>query len=60
MGKFTSKKKRYRVQVVSRPGEKDGYQIYDTQTHTYVGPVYESVEEAEMNCQKANLGLRFG
>lgn len=60
MGKFTSKKKRYRVQVISRPGKKDGYQIYDTQTNTYIGPVYDNVEEAEMNCQNANLGLRLG
>jgi|GEM_PF-4034095 hypothetical protein len=58
MGKFTSKKKRYRVDPVKRPGEKDGYQIYDTETRTYIGPVYDSLDEAQKACDRANLGSR--
>ncbi|AGH77003.1 hypothetical protein QT562_04605 [Xanthomonas citri pv. citri] len=60
MGGFKSgKKKRYRVDVIKRPGKKDGYQIFDIQLGKHVGPVYDSREEADKICAEANLGLRL-
>lgn len=58
MGKFTSRRKRYRLDVIKRPGETDGYQIFDTETHTYVGPVYVDIVEAQEACARANRGSR--
>ncbi|MCW0397617.1 hypothetical protein NB688_001035 [Xanthomonas sacchari] len=60
MGGFKGgKQKRYRVDVIRRPGKKDGYQIYDIKLDAPVGPVYDSQEEADKVCAEANLGLRF-
>ncbi|CAD0356470.1 hypothetical protein CFBP7900_28540 [Xanthomonas hortorum pv. carotae] len=45
MGGFKGRKeKRYRVDVIKRPGKKGGYQIFDIQLGKHVGPVYDSRE----------------